>query len=113
MHELQIANEIIDVVEREMSDRRLTRIEAIGISLGALSGVDPEALRFGFEAATADTHLAGVRLELEELPVRAVCRGCERRIEIETLVFICPYCGSGDLDVLQGQELDIVYLHAE
>jgi hydrogenase nickel incorporation protein HypA/HybF len=110
MHELSVAMEIINIVEKEASTRNLERIEEIGLKIGALTGVDPEALRFAFEASTADTPLAGVRINIEDIPVRGVCRSCGKTIEVKEFVFICPHCGSGDLEINRGEELDIAYI---
>jgi hydrogenase nickel incorporation protein HypA/HybF len=78
-------------------------VDAIGLRIGALSGVDAEALRFALEASTLDTPLAGVRVDIECLPVRAACRACRSRIEVMDYLFICPQCGSGE----QGEELQL------
>jgi len=113
MHELQIATEIIDIARREMIDHQLGSLEEIGVVLGALSGVDPEALAFSFEAATKDTALAEVRLNIEQVAVEARCNACNREAEVEKFVFICPHCGSRDLNITRGQELDIAYVRGE
>jgi hydrogenase nickel incorporation protein HypA/HybF len=110
MHELRIAAEIIDIVRGEMEKRNLTRLKEIGLRLGPLSGVDPEALTFSFQAATLDTPLAETDLKIELVPVNGVCRSCQNPLEIDDFVFICPACGSSDLDLKTGAELDIVYL---
>lgn len=113
MHELRVATEIIAIVEKEMSDRHLNKIEEVGIRLGALSGVDSESLSFGFEAATIDTPLAGTRLRIEYIPVQGNCRSCAKCFEVEEFIFICPYCASTDIEIARGEELDITYLMAE
>ncbi len=113
MHELSIATEIISIAEREMIDHHLGSLEEIGVVLGALSGVDPEALAFSFEAATKDTALANTRLHIERVAVEAHCRACNRDAEVEQFIFICPHCGSRDLDITRGQELDIAYVRGE
>ena len=113
MHELSIAKEIIAIVTTETERLRLDRVTAIHLRIGALSGVDPEALSFGFEAATLDTPLAGTRLVIQSVPVRAKCRACGRQFDIEDLVFLCPGCQSVDVDLTQGQEMQIDHLVVE
>ena len=76
MHELSIASSIVETVTAEMQSRGLTSIAKIGLRIGALTNVDPEALRFGFETIIVDTPLAGSTLEIESLPVKATCRKC-------------------------------------
>jgi len=110
MHELSVAMEIIDIVEKEAAKRNLKRVEEIALKIGALTGVDPEALRFAFEASTLDTPLAGVKISIENIPVRGRCLSCGKAIEVKEFVFICPYCGAGNLEINQGEELDIAYI---
>ncbi len=107
MHELNIATEILRAVNSEAARANLLRVDEIGLRIGALSGVDPDALRFALEASTIDTPLAGVRVDIECLPVRATCRACQGTIEVTDYMFICPHCGSGDLVVTQGEELQL------
>ena len=110
MHELSIALEIISIVEEEMTRQRITALDSVAVRVGALSGVNPDALSFGFEAATADTALAGSRLVIETIPVRGKCRTCGHDFEVEEFVFICPACGSTDLAVERGEELEVAHL---
>ena len=110
MHELRVATEIIEIVQGEMERRGLSGIKEAGLRLGALSGFDAGALAFSFEAAVVDTALAGAVLKIEPVPVKGTCRSCGHDFEVDEFVFICPRCGSADMDMTQGEELDIVYL---
>ena len=55
MHELGIASSILDCVRAEASRRPGSHISKVGIRLGELSGVDADALQFGFECLVKDT----------------------------------------------------------
>ena len=110
MHELSIATEIISIVEKEISRQNLNGVSSIKLRIGALAGVDPEALRFGFEAASAGTILDGATLDIDWLTVKGKCQSCGREFAIDDFAFICPFCDSPDVKVLQGEELDIVHL---
>lgn len=113
MHELSLAIEIITIVQDEMSKRHLNEVKAVGIRLGALSGVDPEALTFGFETATIDTPQSGAKLIIERIPVQGRCRSCKKDFQVEEFIFMCPYCCSTDMEITQGEELDVAYLVGE
>lgn len=113
MHELAVAREIIEIVQGEMERRGLRRIEAVALRIGALTGINADALTFGFEASVADTPLEGAQLIIEALPVRALCHACRKESEIEAFLFLCPQCGSSDLEIVQGEELDIDHLLGE
>jgi len=112
MHELSIAQEIILAVEQEALKRHLTTVAEIKLKIGALAGVDPESLNFGFEASTLGTPLEKTKLNIEWINVKGKCRTCGRSISIDDLIFLCPNCDSADIEILQGEELDIEYLIA-
>lgn len=113
MHELHLASEIIAIVEEEMAKRGLKKVTTVGVKVGTLAGVDPEALSFGFEASVVETNLAGARLAIETIPVSGRCRTCGKNFEVVDYVFICPHCGSVDVIVEKGEEMNISYLIGE
>lgn len=110
MHELGIAQSIIQTVLDEVAAKGLTPVESITVRVGALSSVVPEALEFGFDALKADTALAETQLKIERVPIQGKCKDCGRDFDVEDYVFACPHCESGQLTVLRGEELEIAYL---
>jgi hydrogenase nickel incorporation protein HypA/HybF len=103
MHELAIAEGIVDQVTTRLPDARVC---CVRLEIGALSGVVPDALRFCFDLATEGTGLAGARLEIAEPTARCRCRTCAAEFDTDDPLPLCP-CGSADLAVLSGQELKI------
>ena len=63
MHELGIANSILDGVAKEIERRPGSRPTRVGVRIGELAGVDPDALRFGF---ISGDELEFAYLEVEE-----------------------------------------------
>ena len=110
MHELSIARGIIDIAMKEAADKQLENIEEIGLKIGALTGVNSDALMFAFEAATVDTPLARTKLCVEFVEISGICQSCGRDIRVHDYAFICEHCGSTDLKITGGEELDITYL---
>ncbi|MFZ5981360.1 MAG: hydrogenase maturation nickel metallochaperone HypA [Candidatus Zixiibacteriota bacterium] len=110
MHELSIATGMIDIAIKEASAKKLSHIEEVGVRIGALTGVNPDALQFAFEAACADTPLAGAKLSIEYVEISGTCRTCSREIQVVDYGFICEHCGSTDLEITHGDELEITYL---
>ena len=62
MHEVGIANSVIEAVQAEVAARPGAVPLKVGVRVGELSGVEPAALAFGFEALVAG---AGLNLKLE------------------------------------------------
>ena len=113
MHELSIAQSLITSIIQEMEDRGLSSIHSIGMKIGTLSGVLPDALQFSFEVAREDTLLDGAQLKIEEIPARGQCESCKAEFEILEWAVLCPQCSTGEVVITHGYELDIVFIEAE
>ena len=104
MHELAIAESVVDTVTQRLPDATVT---CVHLEIGALSGVVADSIRFCFDLATEGTGLAGARLEITEPPARCRCRACGAEFQPDTPIVLCP-CGSADVAVLAGEELKIL-----
>jgi hydrogenase nickel incorporation protein HypA/HybF len=85
----------------------------VGVRVGELAGLDPDALRFAFEALTIDTPLAGLELDIEYRASRSRCRDCGHEFELRNFELLCPSCGSLSTDRISGDELEFAYLEVE
>ena len=103
MHELSIANAIVEACAERASGSRVVRVR---LEIGRLSGVLADAVRFSFDICTKDTPLEGAVLEIIETPGRAMCRACGGDVTLVGLVGSCG-CGSTDLRVIAGEELKV------
>lgn len=108
MHELSIANSIIEIATQHAIEAGAEQVKAITLRIGALSCVHRSALEFSFELVTKDTLLEGAKLVIIEIPVVLFCPACEKVVEIEGIQrFRCPLCDTPSADIRQGNELDI------
>ncbi|KAA3615660.1 MAG: hydrogenase maturation nickel metallochaperone HypA [Calditrichaeota bacterium] len=113
MHELSIANSILNIVLDEIKEKKLPEVKAIGLKIGALSGILADSLEFGFDALKLDTPLQKAKLEIEEVPICGKCENCSESFEVKDLIFTCPSCQSPSIKMEKGQELDIAYLEID
>lgn len=113
MHELSIANSILDIVLNEKKTKKLPDIKAVGLRIGALSGILPDALEFSFDAIKKETLLENTVLKISVISVSAICKNCGENFPVEDLVFSCQKCNSTSIEVDKGQEMDITYLDIE
>jgi len=67
MHELSIAMSIADAAEEEAAKHAGSRVCAVHLRLGKLSGVVKDALLFSWDASCDGTSLTGARLVVEEV----------------------------------------------
>lgn len=113
MHELSIANAILDAVRSEAAKRPGAHVTKVGVRIGALSGVVPDALSFGFECLARDTDLEPLALSIETVPRRQRCTQCDLTFDAPEGELACPRCGRPETQLAGGEELDIAYLEIE
>lgn len=103
MHELAIAQSVVDAVVERLGESRVT---AVHLTVGRLSGVDVEAIRFCFDLVAQGTVVESARLEIEEPPGQARCRACGTGFPVDDLLLVCG-CGSMDVELRSGSELTV------
>ncbi len=111
MHEMGIALEIYRACRDAVAGHGPGRIERVAVAVGELSAVEPDLLRYAWEAVVADTPDAGARLDVEWRTANQHCPACDapkQRTEGSWLR-LCPDCG-GILTVSGGDELDVLQL---
>lgn len=105
MHELSISYATVEAVLEAIAPLRPKAVKSVRLTVGDLSGVAIEALRFAFPVAAAGTMLEQAELVIEREAVRVWCGECERESELPSLQsFLCPQCGSGKTSVRGGQD---------
>lgn len=113
MHELGIAQSVIEAVRAEALLRPGARVRKVGVLLGELAGVDGNALTFCFDALVNETELAGVPLEIELCRRRHRCDCSPEPFVVLDYQTICPHCGSAETRCIGGSELELSYLELE
>ncbi|HEX5383490.1 MAG TPA: hydrogenase maturation nickel metallochaperone HypA, partial [Propionibacteriaceae bacterium] len=104
MHELAIAESIVQAVQSRIGDRP---VRSVHLQVGQLSGVLIDALTFSFELAASGTPLEGAELLIDEPRGRLHCRTCGHDVGRDDLLLLCE-CGSADVEVTAGRELTLV-----
>ena len=102
MHELSIADAVLQIALAHAQDRK---IETIEIKVGHLRQVVPDALAFAFTLVSEGTNAEGAELLMEEVPAAGVCRVCGTHTEFDGFPLACAGCGSLDVELVRGEEL--------
>lgn len=113
MHEIGIAASIVERIAIVLQQHESSRVTKVGIRLGPLAGVDPDALSFSFEVLTKDTPLDGARLEIESAHRVQHCETCRGDFEAGFVVGACPNCGGTVTRCTAGDELDLSFVELE
>ena len=93
MHESVVAWELLRTVEERARASGADRVVAVGVRIGALSGLVPEALSFAFEALQVDTFVAGAKLDIERIEALCQCERCGLVFPVEETKRRCVACG--------------------
>lgn len=107
MHELSIAQSVIEAVEQECASRGIGPVESVRLRIGRMSGVLPDSLRFCWDLVTQETSLAGAALDIVVTEPRLRCTPCDRDLSFDSFIERCPHCGSPDMRVEGGMDLAI------
>ncbi|MCK9284090.1 MAG: hydrogenase maturation nickel metallochaperone HypA [Rhodocyclaceae bacterium] len=113
MHELSLAASAVELIEAAAVREGFSRVRRVRMEIGALSCVEPEALRFAFESAAAGSCAAGAALEFLVVAGEGRCSGCGATAELETVYDPCPACGAHPMQVLRGMEMRVKDLDVE
>lgn len=107
MHELGIAQEVLRIVETNAAEHGEGRVTLLRLSVGEMSGVEPEALRFALEVCARDTRAAGMRVEIKTVPTIAQCRDCRAEWDFQAGRIECPTCGKTHIALQGGEDLRV------
>ncbi len=112
MHELGIANEILDVALSEAERHAAKKVTSIRLRVGVLRAVEPGNLSFLFEHLARGTPAEGALIEIVEEPVRVDCEACGV-FEAHSFLLECPRCKGPGVSVTGGDSLSIVSLDVD
>ncbi len=101
---------LLDIVEATAVRERAERVDVIHLRIGEMTGINYQSLEFAFEILSKGTRAEGGRLEYDRVDLRGKCAECSREFSPEELVFRCPDCGSGRVDIIAGREMEVDYI---
>ncbi len=107
MHEISIMQGTLDLALQTAKASDATRIEALRMRIGTMTGVVPEALQFAFEVLRENTIAADARLEVETVPATGWCPDCQAEFEVKGWLPSCPKCERAAVDLRGGLELEL------
>lgn len=115
MHEMAIAESLLEIVLDESGRHGITRVNRIQLQVGALAAVVPAALTFCFDLISRDSIAVGAVLAIETVPVVVRCPECKELFEVDNQFYVCPQCGPipAGLDLTSGRELTLLSIEGE
>ena len=105
VHELSVTRSILGIVLRHAEAQGVTRVQAIDLSVGALSDLEPEWLQKYFDHLSRGTLAEGAVLRVSHSPMIFLCEPCAQEYSAtrDTLdTASCPKCGSREGALVSG-----------
>ena len=113
MHELAIAQGIIEIVNSEAKKNGFKRVLEISLKMGELSGMVPDCLLEFFPVAAKGSAAEGAELSIEQVPARFQCLECGYEGEIDRKNACCAQCRSSAIRMTAGREFYVESLKVE
>mgnify|MGYP000518253586 FL=1 len=108
MHELSIVTYVIKQVDAIARQNELTQISSVTLEFGEVSGIVPSYLVDCWNWYAKKTPLIeGSQLICETIPAITWCNSCKKTYPTVKYGKTCPYCGSGETWLIQGNEFTI------
>ena len=102
MHELSVADALVELVRRRLPAGALLR--RITVRIGPLHAIAPEAMQWAWKSAAEKAGWSGAQLELDLPPWRLRCLSCGRRWQSALVDELCV-CGAIGAVLEDGAEM--------
>ncbi len=112
MHEVSICERLLALLTREAGQHGVKKIVRLRLEIGRLSCLDPDALRFAFEAMAPGTIAETAELQIDQPPVHATCKDCGTVVDLDSRLEPCACCGSARLAFHGGEEMRLLEMEA-
>ena|SRR3989338_6262478 len=108
MHEANFTKQIVNAILQELAKNTEERPQTVKVRVGQMLHLVPDSVKMHYDVLTSGTALAGVKLELEEIPVTVRCHQCHHEGGVaDHHLLACLECGSLDVELLNGNEIRI------
>lgn len=110
---MSLCESIVQILEEQAQLQHYSRVKTVRLAVGRFAGVEHAALRFGFEVVTRGTLAEQAHLDIIDLPGQIRCLACGATATVPARYDPCPACGSHQVQITGGTELNIKELEVE
>ena len=130
MHELSIAQKILETIEEEATKNGMTKVRRAKLRIGKMAAFQKEQLEFCLKTYEKDEMLEDMNFDIEEVPVELICKSCAQKfldarfddpefahdIAHAPSLYLpppCPSCSSEDVTMISGNEMTLMSIEGE
>ncbi|MCX7982141.1 MAG: hydrogenase maturation nickel metallochaperone HypA [Syntrophales bacterium] len=107
MHELPITEGILKIVLKHAARNKANKVVLVRLRIGRLCDLEAEWIQNYFSYLSKGTVAEGAKIEIERVPAVVICRSCGQEYEMKNdglISFLCPNCGSQEVEIVSGRE---------
>lgn len=113
MHEFSVVQSLLDLIEKHALENKAKSVSKVVIKVGKMSGIEPHLLKIAFDTFKEKTICENAKLEMAIQDVMAKCEDCNKDFSIENNRFICPFCNSYNLQIVDGEDMYLMSLELD
>ena len=113
MHELSIAQSILEAAQIEAQRHETIQIKRIHCRIGCMRQAQTTLLREAFDLAKVGTLAGNAVLTVEIVGMQLDCSDCGQQADLDGWAFECPGCGSTAVQLSGGDELELTSMELE
>jgi hydrogenase nickel incorporation protein HypA/HybF len=113
MHELAVCQALIEQVQHVAAEHGAEHVCEIVVTIGPLSGVEPELLQQAYTIARSGTVADSAALVMEIAALRVHCADCNKESDVNPTRMICKHCGNWRTTLVSGDELLLARVELE
>ncbi|TSJ53714.1 hydrogenase maturation nickel metallochaperone HypA [Atlantibacter subterranea] len=113
MHELSLAQGVIQLLEDQAATGHFQRITHVWLDVGALACVELSSLQFGLEVARRGTVASEAQFHIDIAPAKGWCFACDSAFSAEQHASPCPHCGSWEIQIDKGNAMRVREMEVE
>ena len=113
MHELGIAQHLLDLTLRYAQEAGAVRVARLNLVIGEFSSVVDDSLQFYWEMIAKGTIAEQAELCFERVPGRLRCTTCGHEFYFADYAGQCPACGGEQARVADGDQFKLESIEVE
>lgn len=110
MHEVSLVRSLLRQVAQIAAENGGGRVACVSVSIGAISGVEPQLVRDAFAQLSDQTCQPAAELLIDVVPATIVCCDCNHETALTRFIFRCANCQSGRVRLIRGDDFRLLTL---
>jgi hydrogenase nickel incorporation protein HypA/HybF len=107
MHEMSIAQNILEIVKDYATKENAKEIKEIELEIGTLAGIEFESLEFALSVSLKTPLTENTDIQINKVQAKSICLDCNFEFETLNLFEHCHKCKSYNTKLIQGKELQV------